>query len=103
MTTISDAQPSIGDQLVLNCAVSVVPHLVVQPSLQWEAGSEDTLATGTGLSLSLNLAIDKTSAGGLYTCQVAIEDRDIGLSATGESQTRLTIQSKYIMLSSTSY
>ena len=95
VTTTSDAQLSIGDQLLLECAASLVPHLVTQPSLQWERAPGDILTTGTGDYLSHSLSIDKTSTAGVYTCTVGISVPDISLSVTEESQTTLTVQSKH--------
>ena len=93
LTTTSDSQLTVGSQLVLECTVSIAPHLVTQPSLEWVV-RDTVLATGTGNSLSHTLTVDKTSAAGVYTCVVGIQVADIGLSATAESQTTLTIQSK---------
>ena len=94
VTATSDSQLSIGDQLVLECTVSAVPHLVTQPSLKWERAPGDSLTTGIGDYLSHNLTVDKTSTAGVYTCVLTIDVLAISLLVTGESQTTLTVQSK---------
>jgi hypothetical protein len=94
VATNSDSQLAIGDQLDLECSVSVAPFLATQPSLRWVRDGATPLASGDGETLSYQLAVDQTSVAGEYTCQVTVEVPEIGLSVTRESETVITVQSK---------
>lgn len=93
--TTSDSQLNIGDQLDLECTVTPIPYLVIQPMLQWMMGNSSVpLATGSGLSLTHTLTVDRTSLAGTYSCEASIEMTDIGLSTSGQDQASFSIQCK---------
>ena len=62
----------------------VVPHLVVEPTIQWTKydGTSVITSSSSGTSLLLNFNPIMTSDSNVYTCRASI---DIALSVTSES------------------
>ena len=64
----------------------VVPHLIVEPTIQWTTYDGTVVATSTsGNSLSLNFNHIMNSDGNQYTCTASIDITDIALSVHNES------------------
>lgn len=95
MSTSIDSELNISDQQSLDCNVSVVPFLVVEPTLQWVAPGGVTIASTTGRFLSHAVNIERTSAAGRYMCQAMVDVATIGLTATGKGYTSIFVQSKF--------
>ena len=74
----------------------VVPHLVVEPTIQWtrqnEAGLNITSSSGT--SLQLNFDYLQLSDGDIYTCTANINITDIETSVTNDTSRDVIVMSK---------
>ena len=96
VATKGDAELNIGDQQELQCNASVIPHLIVEPTLQWISPDGSTVINSdTGRVLSHIVNVDKTSDAGVYVCRVTVDVVDI-ISVTSESSITLTVYSKLI-------
>ena len=95
MATTSDSVLNIGDQIALECTVSLVPYLIVEPTLEWLDPVGNILASTTGVSLTHSVTVEGTSAAGVYECVVMVDVVDIGLSISEQSSTSITVQSKF--------
>ena len=91
--TISPASgvPTAGQAYSLTCSVAVVPHLVVEPSIQWSRG---VVSTSTGTSLELNFNPLMISHGDHYTCRASVDITDISVSVSGEESRDLIVSSE---------
>ena len=78
---------TVGQSYTLTCNVMVVPHLVVEPTIQWTEydGTSVITSSSSGTSLLLNFNPIMTSDSNEYTCRASIDIIDITLSATSES------------------
>ena len=87
IVTISPASDvlTVGQSYTLTCTVMIVPHLVVEPSIQWTKYDGTVVVTSTGTSLSLNFNPIMTADSNVYTCRASIDITDITLSVTSES------------------
>ena len=65
----------------------VVPHLVVEPTIQWTKydGTSVITSSSSGTSLQLNFYPIMTSDSNVYTCRASIDITDFTLSVTSES------------------
>ena len=87
IVTISPASDvlTVGQSYTLTCTVMIVPHLVVEPTIQWTKYDGTVVVTSTGTSLSLNFNRIMTADSNVYTCRASIDITDITLSVTSES------------------
>ena len=89
IVTISPASDvlTVGQSYTLTCNVMVVPHLVVEPTIQWTKydGTLVITSSSSGSSLLLNFNPIMTSDSNVYTCRASIDIIDIALSVTSES------------------
>ena len=99
VATTGSSELNIGDQFVLQCNASVVPFLVVEPTLQWASPEGNVIGSGTGETLSHTVSVDGTSSAGVYVCRVAVEVVDISVSVASEISTSVRVQSKFTTLS----
>ena len=74
MVSISSASgsPTAGQTYSLTCSVQVVPHLVVEPSIEWTRRDGTVLNASSGYSLQLNFNPLTTSNISLYTCRASV-------------------------------
>ena len=96
MTTGVDSIIYVGSQYTLLCSISVVPNLIVQPTIEWLEPGGSVLSSCNGTSLNIILNPVKTSDAGQYTCQAIVAVESVGVNVEGESSTTLTIQSKFL-------
>ena len=68
----SSGSPTAGQTYSLTCSVQVVPHLVVEPSIEWIRQDGTVLNASSGSNLQLNFNPVMTSDGGRYTCHASI-------------------------------
>ena len=94
--TISPASgvPTAGQTYSLTCSVVVVPHLVVEPSIEWSRQNGGVVSTSSGTSLPLSFNPLMTSDGDRYTCQASVDITSISVSVSGEESRDLRVRSK---------
>ena len=93
VVTISPASgsPTVGQTYSLTCSVQVVPHLVVEPSIEWTRQDGTVVNTSSGYSLQLNFNPLQTSDSNHYTCRASITiTGDISVSGENSSDVVLT-------------
>ena len=91
---IVDSTVRAGGSHTLECGVSVIPNLVVQPSVQWVGPGNSMLASGTGISLNATLTRVNTSDAGQYTCVAAVVVDSVELNVEGRDIATLSVQSE---------
>ena len=89
-----------GQTYSLTCSVSVVEHLVVQPSIVWRDGQGREVAGGSGSDLQLTFDPLRTPNGSHYTCTASVSVLEISLSVSGETSTDVVVSSKSVIHSS---
>ena len=98
MITISPASEvlTVGQSYTLTCNVMVVPHLVVEPTIQWTRQNEAELITTSSSGTSLQLSFDplQLSDGDIYTCTANINITDIETSVTNDTSRDVIVMSK---------
>ena len=96
IVTISPASDvlTVGQSYTLTCNVMVVPHLVVEPTIQWTRQNELITTSSSGTSLQLNFDPLQLSDGDIYTCTANIDITDIAISVSNEASRDLTVMSK---------
>ena len=87
-----------GQTYSLTCSVSVVEHLVVQPSIVWRDGQGREVARGSGSGLLLTFAPLRTSNGSRYTCTASVSVPEISLTDSGENSTDVVVSSKSVIV-----
>ena len=94
--TISPASGVLtaGQTSSLTCSVAVVPHLVVEPSIQWSRQNGGVVSTSSGTSLPLSFNPLMTSDGDHYTCRASVDITSISVSVSGEESRDLRVKSK---------
>ena len=85
---------SAGDKYALECSVSTVPSVIVQPTLEWFEPGGRLLINGSGTYLSASLNPVMTSYAGQYICLATVSIVSIGVYVEGMNSTTLTVQSK---------
>ena len=77
----------------------VVPHLVVEPTIQWTRQNEAEVITisSSGTSLQLNFNPLQLSDGDIYTCTANIDITDIETSVSNETSRDVIVMSKLLM------
>ena len=96
MVTISPASgdPTAGQTYSLTCSVAIVPHLVVEPSIQWSRQNGGVVSTFSGASLELEFNPLMTSDGDRYICRASVDITSISVSVSGEESRNLSGMSK---------
>ena len=96
VVTISPASgvPTAGQTYSLTCSVAVVPHLVVEPSIQWFRQNGGVVSTSSGTSLPLSFNPLMTSDGDRYTCRASVDNTDVSMPPSGEESRNLRVRSK---------
>ena len=89
IVTISPASDvlTVGQSYTLTCNVMVVPHLIVEPTIQWTKydGTSVITSSSSGTSLQLTFNPIMTADSNVYTCRASIDITDITLIVTSES------------------
>ena len=101
---ISGVSSGTADRwLQLTCTVTVVDHLVVDPSVWWTGGSvggssgvtqSNTYVSGISSTRTLTFSPLRTSHGNEYTCTADINVWSIGLWKYNSSSKNVTVLSK---------
>ena len=95
--TISPASgvlTTAGQTYSLTCSVAVVPHLVVEPSIQWSRQNGGVVSTSSRTSLELNFNPLMTSDGDRYICLASVDITSNSVSVSGEESRNLRVRSK---------
>ena len=90
----ASGSPTAGQTYSLTCSVQVVPHLVVEPSIEWTRQDGTVLIASSGSSLQLNFNPVVTSNSSHYTCRASIDITGV-VSVSGENTRDLEVISKY--------
>ena len=99
MTTGVDSIVNVGSQHTLLCSMSMIPNLVVQPTIEWLEPGGSVLSSVNSSSLNITLNPVKTSDAGQYTCQALVAVESVGVNVEGQNITTLTVQSEiYIVV-----
>ena len=103
MTISGPITGTAGEEFQLTCSVSVVEHLIAQPTVQWSGGSvdsgngvtqSDTTHSGVMSMRTLTFSRLRTSHGAQYTCQANINISSISVMKTGNESRDVMVQSK---------
>ena len=97
MTIYASGVPTAGQTYSLTCSVVVIPHLVVEPSIQWSRQNGGVVNTSSGTSLLLKFHHLVTSDGDLYNCRTSVNITSISVSVSGEESRDLIVRSKLIL------
>ena len=94
--TISPASgvPTAGQTYSLTCSMAVVPHLVVEPSIQWSRQNGGVVTTSSGTSLKLEFNPLMTSDGDWYICRASVDITSISVSVSGVESSDLIVRSE---------
>jgi len=87
-----------GQTYSLTCSVSVVEHLVVQPSIVWRDGQGREVAGGSGSGLQLTFDPLRTSNGSHYTCTASVNVSEISLTVSGGDSIDVVVSSKSVIV-----
>ena len=87
---------TVGQSYSLTCSVMVVPHLVVEPTIQWSKHDGATVITtsSSGTSLQLHFNSFQLSDGDMYTCTASIDITDIAISVSNVKSKAVIVMSK---------
>ena len=77
--------------------MKVVPHLVVEPSIEWTRQDGTVLNASTGSTLQLDFNPLHSSNSGHYTCRATIDIAGIA-SVSGENSRNLLLASEMYMI-----
>ena len=69
----ASGSPTAGQNYSLTCSVQVVPHLVVEPSIEWTRQNGTVLNASSGYNLQLNFNALIPSDVTTYTCQAIVD------------------------------
>ena len=78
----ASGSPTAGQTYSLTCSVQVVPHLVVEPSIEWTREDGTVLNASSGYSLPLNFNPLMTSNISLYTCWASVHIKSVAGEAS---------------------
>ena len=95
MASVEDSTVTAGDSHTLQCTVTEIPHLAVQPTVEL-MGPGGSLATAMGLMLTHTVNQVKTSDPGQYTCRASVVIPSVSVGVRGQSSSTLTVQSKSV-------
>ena len=87
-----------GQTYSLTCSVSVVEHLVVQPSIVWRDGQGREVARGSGSGLQFTFDPLRTSNGSRYICTASVSVPEISLTVSGRASTDVVVFSKSVIV-----
>ena len=93
----ASGSPTAGQTYSLTCSVQVVPHLVVEPSIEWTRQDGTVLNASSGYSLLLLFNPLQTSDSNYYTCLASVEVTDV-ISVSGENSKHILLTSEMIIL-----
>ena len=102
VTVSSPPVTKAGQHLSLTCTVTVIPHLAMDPLLEWVGPNSpfysimDPISNGETFSQTLVFSPLRTSHGGQYSCRATIYVTDIPAVVSVEA-VNVTVQSKSVV------
>ena len=92
-----DTTVTAGDPLTVQCTMTVIPYLAVQPTVELLGPDGSVLATtNMDLMVDLTLAPVRTSDAGQYTCRASVVIASVSVDASGQSSSTLTVESESV-------
>ena len=95
MASVENSTVTAGDSHTLQCTVTEIPHLAVQPTVEL-IGPGGSLATVMGLLLTHTVDPVKISDAGQYICMASVVIPSASVDVSGQSSSTLTVQSKSV-------
>ena len=93
---VEDSTFTAGDSHTLQCTVTEIPHLAVQPTVELIGPGGSLVATAVGLLVAHTVDPVKTSDAGQYTCRASVVIPSVSVDVSGQSSSTLTVQSKSV-------
>ena len=86
-----------GDSLTVQCTMTAIPYLAVQPTVEL-LGPQGTVLATTNLDLMVGLTLDpvRTSHAGQYICRASVVIAPVSVDVSGENRSSLTVQSESV-------
>ena len=90
-----DTTVTAGDPLTVQCTMTTIPYLTVQPTVELLGPDGSVLAT-TNMDLMVDLTLDpvRTSHAGQYTCRASVVIASVSVDVSGQSSSTLTVESE---------
>ena len=92
---VEDSTVTAGDSHTLQCTVTDIPYLAVQPTVEL-IGPGSSLDTAVGLLVAHTVDPVKTSDAGQYTCMASVVIPSASVNVSGQSSSTLTVQSESV-------
>ena len=102
VTVSSPPVTKAGQPLSLTCTATVIPHLAMDPLLEWVGSNSpyssimDPVRSGEAFSRTLVFSPLRTSHGGQYSCRATINITDIPAVVSVDT-VNVTVQSKSVV------
>ena len=92
-----DTTVTAGDPLTVQCTMTVIPYLAVQPTVELLGPDGSVLAT-TNMDLMVDLTLNpvRTSDAGQYTCRASVVIASVSVDVSGQSSSTLTVESESV-------
>ena len=92
-----DTTVTAGDPLTVQCTMTVIPYLAVQPTVELLGPKGSVLAT-SNMSLMVDFTLEpvRTSHAGQYTCRASVVIASVSVDVSGQSSSTLTVKSKSV-------
>ena len=92
-----DTTVTAGDPLTVQCTVTAIPYLAVQPTVKL-LGPEGTVLVTINMDLMVDLPLDpvRTSHAGQYTCRASVVIASVSVDVSGQSSSILTVESESV-------
>ena len=90
-----DTTVTAGDLFTVQCTMTVIPYLAVQPTVELLGPDGSVLAT-TNMDLMVDLTLNpvRTSDAGQYTCRASVVIASVSVDVSGQSSSTLTVESE---------
>ena len=92
-----DTTVTAGDPLTVQCTMTVIPYLAVQPTVELLGPDGSVLAT-TIMDLMVDLTLDpvRTSYAGQYTCRASVVIASVSVNVSVQNSSILTVKSESV-------
>ena len=95
MISLVDTTVTAGNPLTVQCTMTVIPYLAVQPTVEL-LGPDGSVLAITNMNLMVNHTLDpvRTSHAGQYTCRASVVIASVSVDVSGQRSSTLTVRSK---------